>query len=326
MLKFVAVDPSIPALGLVECKQLLMHFGVDQARIISEYPAGWRDSFYRAAETRKNEGKIGDVQLQAMKRYYELRAKKKMLLPEMRTFEQTKAWAENARAANGTRPFDAVIATEAHDAPNWIAVDLGLRDGQESIVAQLDFESGCLSAERQRFVLRSADGILSAAASILSNSRQILFVDPYFDPLAERCREPLKQLLEFVSRAGVKPSRLEYHSMKKGEKTLPPERWEKAGATKELARIIPKGMAVRFQVWSERDGGQEFHARYILTEHAGIKFDQGLQESNEAQREASMQQVDLVEEHIRSEVWSWYFMESKTFERVGGPIVVKSAR
>jgi hypothetical protein len=40
--------------------------------------------------------------------------------------------------------------------------------------------------------------------------------------------------------------------------------------------IIPNGMTVTLYRWKRRDGGEEFHARYILTELGGMRFDEGL--------------------------------------------------
>jgi hypothetical protein len=48
--------------------------------------------------------------------------------------------------------------------------------------------------------------------------------------------------------------------------------------------IIPNGMAVTLYRWKRRNGGEEFHARYILTERGGMRFDEGLAEGRVGER------------------------------------------
>jgi len=42
--------------------------------------------------------------------------------------------------------------------------------------------------------------------------------------------------------------------------------------------VIPTGMTITLFRWKRRPGGEEFHARYILTERGGMRFDEGLAE------------------------------------------------
>jgi hypothetical protein len=49
---------------------------------------------------------------------------------------------------------------------------------------------------------------------------------------------------------------------------------------------------VEFVIWSCRIGGQDFHARYLLTNHGGIRFEQGLDENRNATTDTDVSLLD----------------------------------
>jgi hypothetical protein len=39
--------------------------------------------------------------------------------------------------------------------------------------------------------------------------------------------------------------------------------------------VIPPGMTISIYRWREKNGGEDFHARYLLTDRGGLKVDAG---------------------------------------------------
>jgi hypothetical protein len=47
-------------------------------------------------------------------------------------------------------------------------------------------------------------------------------------------------------------------------------------AKKKFEKVIPDGMAVSIFGWRERQNGEDFHARFVLTDKGGVGIDAGL--------------------------------------------------
>jgi len=48
---------------------------------------------------------------------------------------------------------------------------------------------------------------------------------------------------------------------------------------------LPDGITLYFKRWNERDGGEKFHSRYILTDLGGVTFGIGLDAGEDTQTE-----------------------------------------
>ena len=69
--------------------------------------------------------------------------------------------------------------------------------------------------------------------------------------------------------------------------------------------ILPAGIELKVVRWNKRDGGREFHARYVLTELGGISFDPGLDEGDEGE----LTKMDLIEPELHSELWADFVVD-----------------
>ena len=70
---------------------------------------------------------------------------------------------------------------------------------------------------------------------------------------------------------------------------------QQTNLTGALARYIPTGTVLTVFFWQSRPGGEEMHARYLLTDVGGVQFDFGLDEDETA---AGMTQVTLLEHEL----------------------------
>ena len=123
---------------------------------------------------------------------------------------------------------------------------------------------------------RIPEVLAEAARILLQHSKRIKFVDGHFDSSAPRFRKTLKEFLRLIHEAG-KTNTCQYHYLQRehgrtGEFVQDNLPW--------LTTSIPRGMVVDFFCWQEKAGGDMFHARYILTEKGGLRYDVGLDEGD----------------------------------------------
>jgi hypothetical protein len=74
-------------------------------------------------------------------------------------------------------------------------------------------------------------------------------------------------------------------------------------------------------VWRERDGGQEIHNRYILTNHGGVSLGAGL--SPTASERDTFEDIARLSESARKKRWSQYDTRSQVQEfEEAGPVII----
>jgi hypothetical protein len=110
-------------------------------------------------------------------------------------------------------------------------------------------------------------------APLLKSARTVLFVDRYFDISKPQYKETLKACLDVLSAAGTNCKNCEIHFC--DHDSRPPTEVVERDARKWLQGILPAGISISLFTWKERDGGADFHARYLLTDIGGISVEAG---------------------------------------------------
>jgi hypothetical protein len=103
-------------------------------------------------------------------------------------------------------------------------------------------------------------------ASLIESSR-ILFVDTFYDPFNPRYKKTFRECLGIIMSQNSDATceiHYRYHHDKPANKELERE------AAHLFPGVIPKGMKVAIFCWREKVGGEDFHARYLLTNRGGI--------------------------------------------------------
>jgi hypothetical protein len=180
-------------------------------------------------------------------------------------------WLENAVAEHARMPFRAIIANANPQNANHVLA-----------VGEIDGDHRLFATERDVKVDRSAGALAAIAAPLLTHSKTILFVDAYYDPSDRRYQRALKAYLEVVARSGSAEKSCEIHFADHERK--PSSEVIEREAKNWFRDTIPHGMAITLYRWKRRVGGEEFHARYILTERGGMRFDEGLAEGRAGER------------------------------------------
>jgi hypothetical protein len=249
-----AVEPQVIGSSWQTCRYVIEKFGFDKGRLISEFPKSWLREVYDATLN------LPDVE---KKRVVEaLTLAKQKLIRSGRPFNPASGdWLYNALTEHARLPFKGIIARQnsAKSSDVLIAEDLDERSPQMIVATSLA-------------ISRDAVSIATALSGFIVHGSRIVFVDPYFDLFNQKYKNTLKQCL-LLAKARNPTADIEIH-YKYHDKKVEPSHIEKS-VTSALGGLIPSGMEIKVFCWAQKDGGEDFHARYLLTERGGIGVDAG---------------------------------------------------
>ena len=299
---------------------LLKDFGIAHGRVLVECPsASWSKSMETALIRAKKE--LGELAFARLtERWAELRKTKAIT---RRRFENRKvtstSWMDRALAEHSREPFRAILGRQAD-----------IKQREVLTKEQIDLGDERWAAETQQIIERDANAIAACVGPIGRISDHLLIIDPYFNEDAKWQRS-LIAILNACRAEDGHFSRIEVHTRDfNGEDRSSGHRAPAASKirilqaelTKTLPRKLPTNIQVQFFVWREREGGDRYHRRYVLTERGGISVEGGLDRGTEGQTT----DVSLLSENVFVQRWKEYQIETSAFDLVGEPFVIKSCR
>lgn len=278
-------------------KYITEKFGFSQGRLISRFPNGWAREVYEVLL--KNLRPPRNIELQERLKKY----KSDRIVASRRAFEGDDTWTQKAVSHQSSElPFYRIIAREP--------------DANNSVVGIEEIAEEHFAVCREERIPREPEDIADAVYLLLLCSRQIRFVDPYFDPLKRKWWRVLSEILLRAKRAHCQFTSIEYHFLDDAKGPVNP-----CDVCKRMGPdYIPNGMAVRFVRWSCEHTLARFHARYILTDVAGVRVDHGLDQGRPGERT----DIGMLDEHIHKETWAMYEKTTSPFEQIDvAPIIVQ---
>jgi hypothetical protein len=297
MLKEYALQPELLSSWPV-FRYLSDKFGYGRGRVIARYPKRWEKMVYDA---------LGNCMPMEKQKIVEgLVRLKPALYPRPHEWDKDKGWLDNAIEEHTKRAFCAIIAQYN---PNGVA----------AIIRESDLDEGeepRWKAERQRHIERTDTAMAGCADLLLRYAREILFIEPHFNPQLQRFMRPLKAFLQIVA---TRPSyipvrRIEIHT---GHKTVGAKAFFDTVCTNLLPSIIPRGIKIRLIRWDQ----DYLHNRFILTENGGLKFAIGLDDHNDSARKHDI--VDLLEPEPYAKTWQEYQRGSPRFPLMEDDLIIE---
>ena len=141
-------------------------------------------------------------------------------------------------------------------------------------------------------VRRDATCIARAMAMMLTSVNSVLFVDAYYDPFNARYQNTLRECLKVVHAANPRAI-CEIHHLELSRS--PPIDAIEREAKAKFSSVIPIGMMTIYR-WRQKNGGADFHARYLLTDRGGIRVDAGFSaEGADQKTDMSLMDFDLAQ-------------------------------
>ena len=193
-------------------------------------------------------------------------------MPEVRrpgcVWNDAHVWLENAEHENERHPFHAILS---RDNPR----------GLPRVMRPDDILDGTPEAWRAPgsiVVERSAASMADSVASMLRSAKRILLVDPHIRPSRPRYRNSLHEFFGLVG-IGMPCVTLELHA---GNVAAYAPDWDnfRRECKRHLPCLVPAHLNLIVRRWTNRDGGERLHNRYILTDIGGVQFGVGLDEGD----------------------------------------------
>ena len=264
-----AVDPGVIC-DWRSLRDLSDKVGVPKGRVIARFPKSWfRDIYDRFATSRVQDARF-EIALRRLER---------AVLPTGRPNKLDKpSWLESAVHLHRQRPFRAIITNEPLNKDDCLVALDDLAEDHPK-----------WSCDTELPLPRRSDAWINAIGLLLLACSELMFIDPHFKPWEGRYQRTLQALCGTATKDNPRISSVEYHVEKSQD-------WEVAyfegSCQKELPILIPAGLEMRIFIWTCNLGGQDFHARYLLTNHGGVRFEQGLDDNRNANSNTDVSLLD----------------------------------
>jgi len=264
MLQEYAVDPVL--MGSWErFKFLTSHFGIQTGRLISRYPSHWKKLVYEAMTAAEGRGELRPVE--RTKIVEKLKGIDTKLAPRNPQWKDAMSWISNAIEEDGRDPFCAILSNDNSS-------------GHAKVLTydELDEVPPLWRAEHERVTPRTPEAFAIAIAPLVKISKNLIFIDPYFDPNSGDVLRTIRVILNRCvgARYGKPFESIEFHTLFKGEIVN-----FRAQCQARLPRQIPRGLSMRVVRWQVRKDGDGIHNRHVLTDRGGIRFPWGLKVGDE---------------------------------------------
>jgi hypothetical protein len=132
---------------------------------------------------------------------------------------------------------------------------------------------------------------------LLRFGNRILFVDPFYDPFNARYKRTFRECLSIVKT--LNPTAIcEIHH--RHHDNAPSAADFEREARNLFRDVLPEGLSVTIFRWREKEGGADFHARYLLTDKGGIGIDAGFSAEGDHQTtDIHLMSYELSQEKVK---------------------------
>lgn len=259
MLSEYAVEPAAIGSDWRTFKDLIDRFRADKGRLISRLPAKWERKVIQAAR----EAGVPDVRMTDI--VERLRDSKHKVVDFNRTYDHEADWIDNALREHADQPFRAIIC----DADRAACSEAMEPDDCSDAHALFRTTTSC-------DVTRTAEEIAEALHTITAVSKEVDIVDPYFDlrPTKGNYLATLVSLLGRLARDPGQSKAIRIHF--RDHDTRPSAEVLARDGSAQVRGLLPPGYRIELYAWSQRQGGEDFHDRYVLTDLGGIMIGAGL--------------------------------------------------
>ncbi len=284
MIKEYAVEPSILD-NWSDCRYFIDSFSIEKGRIVSEYPKHWKKMVFDSLIECKPKEKLKIIEKLDNLKY-------PTLWPRKHDWDDSLAWLDNSVVEHTNTPFHAILSnTDKHENEFIICAD----DCSET-----SENTRWLSNVSVR-IKRTATEMGKTSEWLLKHSRQIILIDRNFRREA-KWLNTLKEFLKIIAKH-ENIALIQYHlSLINGETT----EFFASEIEKRIKNDVPKNCILEF-VYRDRS---ELHNRNILTELGALHFGIGLDEYQIGDERPEYDEITLLPDEIRSQLWSDHFGKS----------------
>lgn len=272
MFKVYALEPEAVTEWRDE-RWFFQKLGWEQGRVIAKFPSDWValvKSCIQSLESDSDKNRLSSYLIDALK---------PLLYGGHGASWRQGEWIDNARRERLDGRFDGLLSRSESRVADacWILSDLRANPP--------------LWADKNDCVVsRQAAAIMGTCVTLLRCSREIDVIDPYLFNHADLTRyRPLFQTLIQCATQGDGCSPLSSLRVHTCANNYSPQRLLDAlrNTSFHQGLQIPNGLYVRIDIWNSGGAVESPHARYLLTELAGIRVDAGFDEHRRATTDIS---------------------------------------
>lgn len=281
-----AVSPKACASEL-ELRYLLSGFGPALGRYIGRFPARWEALVHEALAT--------FTPIEQARARESLRRAKASLISESRAYDSSRTWLENVLEAQSAKaPFDDVVCERGSDTAfktldtlDWTAAPAA---------------TGC------RVPATAADYARACALLVRSCTRVVL-VDPYFKAHLQSRVRPIEALRRAAE--GGRCSRVDVLARASAVVDAGTSIEDIVRAAR--ARFSQGSKAPVFlHLVEDEESPHQMHMRYLITEHASMRFDRGFEEF----RRRLYVDLSLVDSAMHGQLLALFYDDGHDFRKL----------
>ncbi len=305
MIHAFALEPTVVATWARREEFRFVHdkFGIGSPRAFLELPefTEWKNAVYSAA----SELDLSEKDWKRLEEVFRIFSEHRCRRAES-VFRDVLSWLENAEREYTRREFRAIVAKDNPRRHRAVILggDLGLPKAK------------LWACDLGATPARTPEELACALSAMVSNSRELHLVDPYFGPENLRHRTVLQALMDVLAIHAVFPEVIRVHCAERSERSF----FEQEAL--KMAARLPSGCTVEFVRWKERARGEKLHNRYVLTDLGGVSLGVGL-DAGEPGETDDLLLLPRVQYERR---WSQYVGNDGAFERVDVPAAVCGTR
>jgi len=291
-----AVDPAVLS-NWKDARYFLDAFGPWKGKFIAAYPSDW----HRLVVEGLN---CGDVEkLRIVEKLHQ--SDTRIFVPRKNaTYDVKLKWLPNAKAVHATIPFHLVITMDESSPENNIADSVTLDERHELWLVHTG-----------KYIARDPTRLAQEVRFLLQVSSKVVIIDPYFRADQDQHTQPIKKICEIL------PPHIRSLDIHCADHQLSYNECIRV-AKRALPNIIPGGKSVRVICWTERTGGARLHNRFLLTDIAGIKFGDSIEQGDAGQQD----HLNIMDEPSRAQCWSEYVDPGNAFAAAGAPVEINGRR
>lgn len=266
-----------------DLKYALEKFGYSKGLLIARFPKTWMRLVMEACERNG----VGDVERSKIEE--KLRRAKDDRLVRMGLPFFDGDWLGNVMSDEILANVAAVLVRDKHD--------------DEKLHCLADVDEALFDNHRDVQVKRNAQALAEAARYVLLSSDRIVLIDPYFEA-KPRCCKVLQAMIRLCREYGHQLSEVVVYTAKGTPKRH--ANHDVAAYEKLLSGDLAQDIKLRIYMLSAESLEQDFHARYLFSQRAGLRFDRGFVEPEDHTQRDHLTDVACLDESRVAELNSRY--------------------
>lgn len=256
-----------------DLKYALEKFGYSKGLLIARFPKPWPRLVIEACERRG----VGEVERARI--VEKLRQAQNDRLVRMGLPFDGDDWIANVRQDGVHEHLSAVLVRDKHDAERFHCL--------------AEVEEALFENRRDVQVRRNAKALAEAARYVLLSSDRVVLVDPYFEA-KPRCCKVLQAMIKLCREHGHQLSEVVVYTAKGTLKRH--ANHDMADYERLLSGDLAQDIKLRIYMLSAEGLDQDFHARYLFSQRAGLRFDRGFVEPEDLMQRDHLTDVACLDE------------------------------